>query len=244
MIRRRLAVFSCAALLFAVGVAGQFALARNGVTGSPVVGESFIAALGGLRSLAAEIVWFRADRLQEQGRFGEIVQLSSMLTFLEPHEPEVWVYAAWNMAYNISVRMPREKDRWPWVYEGIKLLRDQGLKWNPRDATLYAELATLFQLKVGLDHDTAGPYYREEWRRIVEDVSSRGAWHELAMDPAEMSEIGKSYGIDDWTNPQASAIYWAHRGLAFADESERGLLEMKLSLSRKLYSKPSGGKGA
>ena len=48
MIRRRLAVFSCAALLFAVGVAGQFALARNGVTGSPVVGESFIAALGGL----------------------------------------------------------------------------------------------------------------------------------------------------------------------------------------------------
>ncbi len=235
---KKIAAAACAAALFTCGVAAQFALAKRNPAGAPVVGESMVAALGGLRSIAAEVVWLRADRLQDQGRFGELVQLSSMLTFLEPHEPEVWIYSAWNMAYNISVRMPRLEDRWPWVYEGVRLLRDQGIKWNPSDAKLYAELATLFQLKIGLDHDTASPIYRAEWRKVVDDIAARGAWNELSMDPAIMSELERLYGIDDWANPQASAIYWAHRGLAVAGSEDASLLETKLGLSRRLYSKP------
>lgn len=234
---KRVASFSCIAALFAVGVAGQFVLFRTGPNGARAVGEGVVAALGGLRALAAEVVWFRAERLQEQGRHGELVQLAAMLTFLEPHEPEVWRYSAWNLAYNISVRMPREEDRWPWVYEGVKLLRDGGLSWNPRSADLYRELATFFELKIGADYDTASPYYRREWRKIVEDVRARGAWSELGMDAGKMAEVEREYGVSDWTNPQASALYWAHEGLAYADEKERPFLKEIVRISKKLYSK-------
>jgi len=234
---KRVASLSCIAALFAAGVAGQVVLSKTGPNGGRAVGEGVVAALGGLRSLAAEVVWFRAERLQEQGRHGELVQLAAMLTFLEPHEPEVWIYSAWNLAYNISVRMPREEDRWPWVYEGVKLLRDGGLAWNPRSAALCRELATLFELKIGTDYDTASAHYRREWRKIVEDVRSRGAWGELGMDAGKMAEVEREYGVSDWTDPQASALYWAREGLACADEKESPFLNEIVRISRKLYSK-------
>ena len=216
--KRRLCVAAAVAALLAAGVAGQLFLARQRPGSAPVVGESFVAALGGLRTLAAEVVWFRADRLQDEGRFGELVQLTRLLTFLEPHEPEVWNYSAWNLAYNISVRMPREKDRWPWVHEAVRLLRDEGLRWNPHSAKICRELAFIFELKIGANYDTASPMYREEWRKVVEDVAARNAWG----------------------NPQASAIYWATHGLATADEDDVRFLKETIRQSKVLYSKKPG----
>ena len=80
-----------------------------------------IAGLGGFRGILSEIVWFRADRLQNEGRYAEMAQIANLLTTLEPHTPEVWAYAAWNLAYNISVMMPTSEDRWRWVESAMKL---------------------------------------------------------------------------------------------------------------------------
>ena len=199
-------------LLAALAVGGQVALRRTRGEGAPVLSEGVLAALGGVRSIAAEIVWFRADRLQEEGRYVELAQLAETLAFLEPHTPEVWSYAAWNLAYNVSVMMPTAEDRWRWVLAAIGLLRDSGLRLNPDSPELCRELAWLFELKIGTDLDSAAAYYRAEWRRIVEDVRARGAWEELAMDPTRMSRIEQMTGFDDWTDPQLSAIYWATIG--------------------------------
>ena len=90
---------------------GKEAKAEQTVAPSPAA-EMIVAGLGGFRSIVAEVVWFRADRLQDEGRYAELAQLSTWLTYLEPHTPEVWSYAAWNLAYNISVTMPTPADRW------------------------------------------------------------------------------------------------------------------------------------
>lgn len=224
-------------ILLAGGAAAQYWLHGRGPVKVPSVGSGVIAALGGLRSIASEVVWFRADRLERQGRFGELVQLASILTFLEPHETEVWTYSAWNLSYNISLRMPRDEDKWFWVYSAVRMLRDEALKWNPGDPDICYELAYLFELKIGHKIDVAAPLYREEWRKIVEDVKRRDAWHELSMDRSEMAEIEKLYGIDDWTNPQASAIYWARRGLAKSDERDKARLEYLIRQAEMLYKK-------
>ncbi len=230
------------ALMLAIGVMGQVALARVRPGRTPAVDESFIAALGGFRSLAAEVIWYRADRLQDKGRYGELLQLASLLTWLEPHDAEVWTYTAWNLAYNISVRMPRLEDRWPWVYAGLKLLRDEGLRWNPQDPDICRELAFFFELKIGLpDYDAAAPLYKEEWRKIVEDVRSRGAWNEIGMEPAKMSEIERMFGVTDWTNPFASALYWAVEGSAGADGAKRPYLNEIVRQSRILYDRSKSG---
>jgi len=212
LLSRGRATAALAAALLAASVAGQLALRRNRPASAPPLAEGALAALGGLRSIAAEVVWFRADRLQDEGRYVELAQLASALAFMEPHTPEVWSYAAWNLAYNISVMMPTHEDRWRWVEAAIRLLRDEGLALNPGSRELYRELAWLFELKIGTDMDSAAPIYRRKWREIVEDVAARNAWGELGMDPARMRAIEKATGFDDWTDPQLSAIYWGAAG--------------------------------
>ena len=193
-------------------VLGQVKLAAHQPKAKLDVSNGVMAFLGGLRSIAAEVVWFRADRLQEEGRFVELVQLSNLLSHLDPYTPEVWSYAAWNLAYNVSVMMPTPEDRWRWVYAGICLLRDEALTVNPRSCELFRELALMFEIKLGTDLDSAAATYRKEWRRMIEDVRARDAWAELKMDVAKMKEIEARTGFSDWTDPQLSAIYWALQG--------------------------------
>src|SRR5271163_3923692 len=93
-------------------------------------------ALGGFRGLISNYLWIRANDLQQDDKFFEAAQLADWITDLEPHFKQVWIFQAWNMAYNISIKFKENSpgiysDRWRWVERGIELLRDQGLRWNP-----------------------------------------------------------------------------------------------------------------
>ena len=223
--------------LLGLSAAGQFVLRAKRPASAPALAESAFAAIGGLRSIAAEVLWFRADRLQDEGRYVELAQLASMLTFMEPHTPEVWSYAYWNLAYNVSVMMATPEDRWRWVLAGLRLLRDEGLPLNPSEPELYLQLAWLFELKLGAAIDTAAPVYREKWKAIVEDVKARGAWDELRMDPMRMMAIEKATGCTDWTDPQMSAMYWAASGVEFATGRTKNLLMEIFKQARIIYIK-------
>ena len=198
--------------LLGLSAAGQFVLRAKRPASAPALAESAFAAIGGLRSIAAEVLWFRADRLQDEGRYVELAQLASMLTFMEPHTPEVWSYAAWNLAYNVSVMMATPEDRWRWVHAGLRLLRDEGLALHPDSRELFRELAWMFELKIGANIDSAAETYRRKWAEIVRDVKERKAWEELRMDPVTMARIEQATGFDDWTDAQLSAVYWGLRG--------------------------------
>ena len=184
---------------------------RGGETRSAEA-DLVIAGLGGFRGIIAEVVWFRADRLQDEGRYSEMAQLANILTTLEPNTPEVWAYAAWNLAYNISVMMPTAEDRWRWVEAGLKLLRDDGLRLNPDSPELHREIAWLFLSKIGGTIDDASPLYAKKWKAEVE--AANGDWRKLKMEPSLIAYIDSEYGRQDWKDPKASALYWAHHGLA------------------------------
>ncbi len=179
--------------------------------------ELVVAGLGGFRGIAAEVIWFRADRLWDEGRYGELAQLASWLTFLEPHTPEIWSYSAWNLAYNVSVAMSTPADRWRWVKAGLRLLLDDGLRLNPSDPLLYKELSQMFYNKLGGGMpDSCAPYYREQWKKEAEAAQASGDWSSVRLDPARMRAVDAEYGAQDWTHPLASALYWAHLGLSYA----------------------------
>lgn len=118
---------------------------------------------GGFRGLAADLLWLRASDLQERGQYFELVQIADWITKLEPRFTSVWAFQAWNMAYNISVLLNDPAERWRWVRQGISLLRDSGLRYNPGNAGLYQELAWLFFHKLGLDYDRAHLFYKQAW---------------------------------------------------------------------------------
>ncbi len=119
-------------------------------------------ALGSFRGLIADLLWFRAGGLQEKGNYFEMVQLARWITDLQPTFSGATAYLAWNMAYNISVTCSDFGDRWRWVNEGIKLLRDRALLYNPEDPVLYKELGWIYQHKLGNILDDANLYYKNQ----------------------------------------------------------------------------------
>ena len=236
--KKRILLAALVAFLALLSVGLQFALRAVRPASAPAMTEGALAAFGGIRSIVAEVVWFRADRLQDEGRYVELAQLASTLSYLEPHTPEVWSYAAWNLAYNISVMMPTHEDRWRWVNAAIVLLRDKGLALNPTESELYRELAWLFELKLGTTLDMASPVYREKWRETVEDVARRNAWEELRMDKKVMDEVTKTYDMSDVSDPMFSAVYWAHIGRVVSKKKEDfAFLNEIIRQSRAIYRK-------
>ncbi len=119
-------------------------------------------AMGAFRGLFVNMLWIRANNLKEDGRFYESMDLARVITKLQPRYPQVWVFHAWNMAYNISVQTHTNRERWLWVQSGINLLRDHGLKANPNDLLLHKELGWIFLHKIGGYMDEANMYYKKQ----------------------------------------------------------------------------------
>lgn len=131
-------------------------------------------AMGALRGVAVDYLWIRANRLKQEGKFYEAMQLSDWITRLQPRFPKVWIFHAWNMAYNISVATNTDKERWQWVNAGIRLLREQGIRMNPNDMDLHRELAWIFLHKIGGNTDNVNRFYKRELART---------WHIILGEP-------------------------------------------------------------
>jgi hypothetical protein len=185
-------------------------------------------ALGGFRGLLADALWLRAAHLQDEGRFFELLQLSDWIAKLQPRCSEVWAFHAWNMAYNLSAAMDDPNDRWRWVQNAIRLLRDEGIALNPTDPDLYFELGWLFQNKIGHPMDPAHLYYRRQWAAVTTDLlggphpdyarlaadsaAARRLWDALRLTPDLMQALDEAHGPLDWRLPQTHAAYWAWLG--------------------------------
>jgi len=190
-------------------------------------------ALGGFRGLIANYLWIRANGLHQKGRYFETLTLAGWITQLQPRISDVWEYQAWNMAYNISREFDDPEERWLWIDSGIRLLRDEALRYNPREPDLYRELAWFYEDKFGQTLDNEHRYYKvqlatemvklfgrrpdyaslldpqtDEARELVERMKK-----DYNLDPAWMAKVDEEYGPFDWRLPEAHAVYWASLGL-------------------------------
>jgi hypothetical protein len=197
-------------------------------------------ALGGFRGLISNLLWIRANDLQQDDKFFEAAQLADWITKLEPTYPAVWIFQGWNMSYNISVKFKDFPDRWRWVEHGIELMRDEGLRYNPNSVDLYRELAWQFQHKMGANLDDANMYYKNEWAKEMTNFFGATGTNfdsllhpqtadEIArlqlftnkykLDPAFAKSVDDEYGPFDWRLPEAHAVYWGALGLAEAKKN-------------------------
>lgn len=219
----------------------QLGLTRmKALDNAPPVLAFTTVALGGFRGLIANALWIRANDLQQDDKFFEAAQLATWITQLEPSFTQVWLFQAWNMAYNISVKFKDFPDRWRWVEHGIELLRDDGLRYNPNDTLLYRELAWFFQHKMGQNLDDANAYYKQQWaEEMAPFFGAQGTnFFELLhpstaaartnaqvlhdkykIDAAFAQKIDTQYGPLDWRLPEAHAIYWGAQGLEAAKKN-------------------------
>ncbi|NBB94196.1 MAG: hypothetical protein GVY16_00455 [Planctomycetes bacterium] len=118
---------------------------------------------GGLRVLAVNYLWIRSQAAHQAGRHFDAYQLAEAICQLQPYYPGVWAFQAWNMAWNISVTTFTREERWQWVYNGVKLLRDRGIPLNPRSLVLYKELSWIFVSKIAGRLDDMHWSYKARW---------------------------------------------------------------------------------
>ncbi len=182
---------------------------RQDLISDPVRGASpdivlLTTALGAFRGVIINVIWIRMERLKQEGKFFELAQLADLACRLAPRFPRVWDYNAWNLAYNIVPSIPDLEERWPWVRQGIALLRDQGIPNNPEEPELYFSLAWKHMHKIGGDIDDAHFYYKRNFGLEMHEVfggrGSREFIEALAETPTRRATLLRNEEVRDFYN--------------------------------------------
>jgi hypothetical protein len=116
----------------------------------PPLGAASLLLLGGFRGVAVDVLWLRVIALHQKREYEEERSLIELITRLQPYTGGVWVWQAWNIAYNISVQYPEPSDQWVWIKNGVEFLKG-GLELNPCDANLWFTLGHIFRDKMSQD---------------------------------------------------------------------------------------------
>ncbi len=127
-------------------------------------------APGGLRAPLLSYLWIRSQELKQDGKLYDAKQLRDLICDLTPHFPGVWAFHAWDMAWNISAATHTPEERWMWVTNGIRLLRDRGLYYNPDDLGLHRELGWIYFSKMGQYTDEMHMVYKRRWAGLIHNV--------------------------------------------------------------------------
>lgn len=132
-----------------------------------VTQNEFIAALGGFRSLVADVLWVEALTDWERVEYGKMNLKFNTVTTLVPHNVMFWDMAGWHMAYNASVAAMEDRSepkiavRKKRQHEYFLLGKDyieRGIANNPHSAVLNHQLGEIYQRKLE-DHLAASAAY-------------------------------------------------------------------------------------
>ena len=136
-------------------------------------------ALGPMRALTVDALWWRAIEQQDRGEYFDAMQLTSWITQLQPNFASIWTYQAFNMAYNISHDFADPLERWQWIDRAIVLLRNEALKYNPQDKVIRHELARLYFDRIGSKTDPHAAVFRNQSALKMRDYLPQGDTEEL-----------------------------------------------------------------
>lgn len=124
--------------------------------------ELFGGALLGFREAAAGLLWVKADDYFHSGKYEEIVPLFYIVTWLDPHQLEVYSTGAWHLAYNLGDQRL--------IPEAVKFLH-KGIRDNPTVYDMYFQLAWLYYHKIRNYPEAL------RWGRIAESKRNSDATH-------------------------------------------------------------------
>ncbi len=201
-----------AALVVAFGLARlpfERALARERVANSvnsvaldlgvreKVTQNEFIAALGGFRSLVADVLWIEANSDWERVEYGKMNLKFSTVTTLVPHNVMFWDMAGWHMAYNASVAVMEDRNE-PKIAVRKKRQREyfllgkdyieRGIANNPHSAVLNHQLGEILQRKFEDHLGASAAYDRAAACPDALTYEKRMAVYELAKVPGHERE--------------------------------------------------------
>jgi len=100
--------------------------------------EFALGAATGFREAIAGLLWVRTDKFFHEGNYDAIVPMVRIITWLDPHNIDVYQTGAWHLDYNFTDNEQRSDRRY--IPYSISLLTE-GITNNPDTSKLYADLA-------------------------------------------------------------------------------------------------------
>ena len=211
----------------------RLALPVSAAVGVPADVLLLQQSLGAFRGWAINALWLKALERRDQVELHESMELARWILKLQPYFPRVWNFQSWLLAFELALDTRDPQERWSWVEESISLLRNEGLRSNPRSPEIHRQLAYLFWFKLGESRDDAAPFFLRqlfrEWQQILGPSATGPASqmvvlknpdpqqqellvNDLNMDPGLMADLSERFPGLDWRVPGSHAIYWAIQG--------------------------------
>jgi hypothetical protein len=110
--------------------------------------ESMKLATLGMRGIAANILWTKANEYKKKENWEGLVAVVNQMARLQPNFISVWEFQSHNLSYNISVEQDDYRFRYLWVKKGIEFLI-QGTKYNRKEPKLFWTLGWYTGQKFG-----------------------------------------------------------------------------------------------
>ena len=158
-------------IVYAVGILVLFAAmfpykrylhaeARKKDLGEATIGQvdtgSFVLKLfllGGFRGMAANVLWTRAIDFQKVQEWDRLKVTVDMITKLQPHFLAIWTFQSWNLTYNVSVEWDAPEDKYEWIKQGIKFVKD-GVSKNQKSPDLIYDTGWYYYHKLGFSDES------------------------------------------------------------------------------------------
>jgi hypothetical protein len=117
--------------------------------------------LGGMRGVASTALWMQAEEDKNNRKWQELETKYDLIGALQPYFASVYIYHAWNQAYNLSAQWQEQDIKYKWVLDGLGYLY-KGEDFNPGNADILFEEAHMYSDKLGLSFERI--FYRAHWR--------------------------------------------------------------------------------
>ena len=105
------------------------------------LGAEFVSAtLIGLKEVVAGLLWVRTDEFFHTGNYEAVMPMVRIITWLDPHQIDVYDTGAWHLSYNFTDSQERSDRRY--IPASRALLRE-GIINNPSTYDLYFSLGWL-----------------------------------------------------------------------------------------------------
>lgn len=158
---RRLALCSQFAFSTAAGASVRIVPGRPALELSDMPSKAVTLILGGFRGPYVVYLWIKVEEEKHEKVHFNLIDRYTKIAALQSDYPEMWVFHAWNLAWNVSVQWQSLERKYQWIRRGAEFLRE-GHRKNPHSARILAELGRLYSEKLGRSREAF--YYAERVR--------------------------------------------------------------------------------
>lgn len=156
---------------------GQFAMSRfvvhdrwvkdympktGGLKASGLDPGQLLAAMAGFREMIAGILWVRADSFFDTGNYDAILPIIRLVTWLDPHQIDVFATGMWHIGYNFTDEESRSDRRY---IPSALALGKEGAQQNPDTYEMFFETGWMWYHKIDDNYEHAVHWFQEAHKR-------------------------------------------------------------------------------